>query len=225
MLVLILLGRCSNPLDVPGGKIIKQIQLPTEPDDPRFDTLQAYCDTRIRFEAVIDKSKFPFQRIPDSMRVGIVTESRKDSIPYREIYSASAVYLNLGTITLPFEATIQPKYFLRYNNARMFIGYIILYVDKNKNKVYDYGETIYGIGEQSVFGFAEGKKLTNLPPQIGKGVSNGPNVMVRTGWGLYASEFTASPDFDATIFKIHIRGAQFKYDVPYPWKPIVALLQ
>lgn len=219
----LLFGRCANPLETDGKKKIDPTPIDTTADDPRFDTMKAFINTRIRFEPVIDKSQFLFQRIPDSMRVGIVTETKNDSIPYREIYSSSAIYLNVGPVILPFEATIEPRYFLRWKNARLFFGYIVVYGDANRNKVFDYGETVYGIGEQVAFAFAEGKKLENIPTAFVKGVVAGPNVFVRTGGAHYAAQFTAAPDFDATIFKIQIRGAAAAYDPPYPWKPAADL--
>ena len=223
-LVIMLFGQCSNPLDVDGPRVVNPIDVKPEPDDPRFDTLRVSFESHIRFEAVIDKKFFALKTIPDSMRIGIIAQTRNDSIPYREIYSSSGIYLNLGTVTLPFEATIPAKYFLRYNNARIFIGYTILYGDQNKNKVYDYGETIYGVGERSVFAYAQGSKLEHLPPQIGKGVISGLNILSRTGGSPYAAEFTAAPDFYATILQINIRGANYLYDIPYAWKPEVKLI-
>ncbi len=219
----LLLSRCANPLDAGGARKIDPTPIDTTADDPRFDTMKARINTRIRFEPVIDKSQFLFQRIPDSMRIGIITESKNDSVPYREIYSTSAVYLNVGSVILPFEATIEARYFLRWKNARLFFGYVIVYGDANRNRVFDYGETIYGISEQAVFGYAEGKKLENIPEALVKGVMQGCNVMVRTGGAKYAAQFTAAPDFDATIFKIQIRGASSSYDPPYPWKPAADL--
>jgi hypothetical protein len=213
------LDRCANPLDTNSKKKIDPTPIDTTADDPRFDTMRAFINTRIRFEPQIDKSTFLYSRIPDSMRIGIVTETKNDTLPYTEIYSSSAVYLNVGSVALPFEATIDARYFLRWKNARLFLGYIVVYGDANRNRKYDFGETVYGVSEQAAFAFAEGKKLENIPVSLVRGVVQGPNVFVRTGGARYAVQFTAAPDFDATIFKIQIRGSGVSYDPPYPWKP------
>ena len=221
ILTILLFGQCSNPEQ--GGSIINPIPLPG-PDDPSLDTMYSHIDSRIRFEAIIDKSSFPFPRIPDSMRISIVAYIRNDSIPYREIYSASGLYLNLSSaVTIEFVTTIPPNYFWKYNNARLCIGYVFVYVDRNRNKTYDSGEAIYGISEQTAFGYAYGKRVQNIPKDAFQDVLAGPNAFFRIGGNPY-SIFKSAPDFDASVFKINMRGAMYKYNVPYPWKPSVPLI-
>ena len=216
--IILFLGQCANPED--GGTVDPIIP----PDDPTLDTMYARVESRIRLEAIIDRSTFLFPKIPDSMRVSIIVFlNRSDTIPYREIYSASSLYLNLNSaVTLPFETVIPPTYFWKYNNSRLCIGYVIVFADRNKNKAFDYGETIYGVSEQAAFGYAYGKKLSNLPKDHFQDVLNGPNAMFRIGGDPYAI-FQSAPDFDASVFKINIRGASQSFNVPYPWKPSMRL--
>ncbi|PLX30869.1 MAG: hypothetical protein C0600_07255 [Ignavibacteria bacterium] len=206
------LSACSPP-DDSGPPIIVG---PNDCDaEWRGDT--ATIRTSIRFEAFVDTNQIELRRFSDSgLRIAVVCiPPDTSSLPYRDIYSISANYLDIPATGLPFNAVIPPGYFVNFSCARLAAAVILVYRDENGNKRYDLGEPIVGADEQSLYAFVQGDVAT-IPTDPFETVYQHSNVLIRytQGSDLY---FQSSPDFLATIFIINVRGEKSSYDLPYPW--------
>lgn len=218
--ILLCLFACSppddaNPVDIIGEDICR--------DEWRDDT--ARIRTTIRFEAIVDTTTFQIERFSGSgLRVAMVCiPPDTDSLPYRDIYSVSANYLDIPAAGLPFNAEIPPEYFRQYNCARLAAAVILVYRDGNDNGRFDPGENVVGADEQSIYAFAQGN-LNTIPREPFESLYLNSNVLIRyeRAPGQY---FQSSPDYLATIFIIHVRGDAASYDIPYPWPVSTPLLR
>ncbi len=207
---------CSPP-DDDGGIVI-----PPYPCDAEWRGDTARIKTTIRFEAIVDTMLYPLKRFSGSgLRVGLVcippdSSAVPDSgaLPWMDIYSVSANYLDIPATGLPFEAVILPEYFREFSCSRLAVAVIVVYRDTNENGRFDRGEPVVGSGEQSLYAFVQGD-LTTVPPEY-RFSSGGSNVMIHLGQNNMP-RFQSSPDYLATIFIINVRGEQAHYNIPYPW--------
>lgn len=180
----------------------------------RGDT--ARIRTTIRFEAIVDTTRFPLPRFSGSgLRLSLVCLPPDSSVlPWRDIYSVSANYLDIPATGLPFETKIPPQYFRDFSCARMAAAVILVYQDRNGNDRFDTVDSVVGADEQSLYAFVQGD-LTTVPPEY-QFTNDGSNVLIQLDpTGL--PRFRGSPDYLATIFIINVRGAQSRYALPYPW--------
>ena len=136
-------------------------------------------------------------------------------IPYLELYSVSANYLDIPATGLPYTATIPAAYFTPYGCTRISVAVILLYRDGNQNGRFDIGEPVFGAGEQSLYAYVEGR-LENLPSQPFESLNLYSNVLVRSA-AQSTQRFRPAPEYRATIFIINVRGDESRYDLPYPW--------
>lgn len=211
VLLLALTAVSCAPPDDDGGIVIPPVTCDAE---WRGDT--AYVKTIIRFEALVDTSLFPLQRFSGSgLRVSLLCiPPDTGELPWLDIYSVSANYLDIPATGLPFEVIIPPEYFRDFSCSRLAAAAILVYDDSNENGHYDAGEPVVGAGEQSLYAFVQGD-LTTVPTEY-RFSSTGSNVMIRLDQSLI-SRFQSSPDYLATIFIITVRGEQERYNIPYPW--------
>jgi len=209
---------CTSPGDDDPSTIIG-----TDPcSDPwRNDT--ARVRTTIRFEALVDTMLYPLKRFSGSgLRVSVVLIPPYQSpLPYLDVYSVSANYLDIPATGLPFQVVIPPGYFRQYDCARLASAFIVLYRDDNENEHFDIQETIYGADEQSLYAFTEGE-MSTVSKQPFESVFSGNNVLIRMDNSTYP-RFRSSPDYLATIFIINVRGDAQRYNIPLPW-PVEAPL-
>jgi hypothetical protein len=180
----------------------------------RGDT--ARIKTTIRFEALVDTTLFPLKRFSGSgLRVSLVCVPPDSSgLPWKDIYSVSANYLDIPATGLPFDAAILPGYFLEFSCSRLAVAMIVVYGDNNENGRFDRGEPVVGADEQSLYAFVQGD-LNTVPPEY-HFISGGSNVMIRLDQNTIP-RFQSSPDYLATIFIINVRGENVHYNIPYPW--------
>ncbi len=180
----------------------------------RGDT--ARIKTTIRFEALVDTTLFPLKRFSGSgLRVSLVcVPPDSGSLPWKDIYSVSANYLDIPATGLPFEAEIPPAYFRDFSCSRLATAVILVYGDNNENKRFDVGEPVIGAGEQSLYAFVQGD-LGTVPPEYNF-QREGSIVMIRLDQST-VPDFQSSPDYLATIFIINVRGEHPRYNIPYPW--------
>jgi hypothetical protein len=218
MLLILALSACSPPVDVP-----PDIVSPNVCDDVwRNDT--AAIKTSIRFEAFVDQTQIELPRFSGSgLRVAVVCiPPDTSSLPFRDIYSISANYLDIPATGLPFEAVIPPEYFQQYPCARLAAAIILVYRDMNGNLRFDAGEPVLGADEQSLYAFVQGEIGTITEPF--ETVYHNSNVLIRYDQDP-KQYFQSSPDYLATIFIINVRGERSSYDLPYPWHVSSPLLQ
>ena len=210
---------CSPPTDAPPVRVIPSNECPIDWGDSA-----AVVQTTIRFEALVDTTSFELERFSGSgLRVSVVCiPPDTSSLPYRDLYSVSANYLDIPATGLPFSAVIPAEYFTAYGCTRIAVSVIVLFMDDNGNRRFDAGESVYGAGEQSLYAYVEGR-LENLPSTPFESLNLFSNVLVR-----YASQpvarFRPAPEYRATIFLINVRGASSNYELPYPWDPRIPLL-
>ena len=200
---------CSPP-DDDNGIVIPPV---TCDADWRGDT--ARIKTTIRFEAIVDTARIPLRRFSGSgLRLSLVCLPPDSSaLPWRDIYSVSANYLDIPATGLPFEAEIPPAYFRDFSCSRMATAVILVYHDRNENDRFDSGDSVVGADEQSLYAFVQGD-LATVPPEF-QFTTDGSNVLIRLDpTGL--PRFRGSPDYLATIFIISVRGAESPYSLPYP---------
>lgn len=213
--------RCASPSAPEPHRVVN---ISPDADDPRYDTLTAVLRSSIRFEAVVDTLAFPLRTFSGSgLRLAVVCFPPSDtsSLPYLDLCSFSANYLDVPATGLPFRAVIPASYFKRYTGTRIAAALVVLYRDTTRNGSFDEGEPVLGVSEQSLFAYAEGK-LKNLPTHPFGPVRDGPNVLVRSGQQALPP-FKPAPDYGATIFLVYVRG-EMSYNIPYPW-PVRAALQ
>ncbi|MBN1447130.1 MAG: hypothetical protein JXA28_04310 [Bacteroidetes bacterium] len=208
----LLLATCSppddsSPIDIIGSNFCV--------DEWRDDT--ARIQTTIRFEALVDTTQFHIERFSGSgLRIAVVCiPPLGDTLPYRDIYSVSANYLDIPAAGLPFQAEIPPAYFQQYDCARLAAAVILVYRDQDADNRYDPGEPVYGADEQSLYAFVQGD-LNTVPRVPFESVFQYSNVLIRHD-REERSYFQSSPDYLATIFIINVRGELGPYDLPYPW--------
>lgn len=201
---------CSPPDDT-NGVVIPPVKCDAE---WRGDT--ARIRTTIRFEALVDTTLFPLKRFSGSgLRLSLVCVPPDSSgLPWMDIYSVSANYLDIPATGLPFEAEILPGYFRDYSCSRLAVAAIVVYGDNNENGRFDQGEPVVGVDEQSLYAFVQGD-LNTVPPEYDF-VGDGSNVMIRLDQNT-VPRFQSSPDYLATIFIINVRGDRAHYNLPYPW--------
>lgn len=219
LLPLMLVYACTNPADIDVNRTITSSYVDTDEDDPRFDTLTAMVNTTIRFEASVDTSRIVFTRFTGSgLRIALLAVHPDSTAPdpFLNIYSVSANYLDLPATGLPFRIQIPAVYFKRFRNARVATALVVLFEDRDGNLEFNGEDRIFGICEQQIFGFAEGKRLRNIPTSWIEDVREGPNVLVRTSQLTFPG-FRSVPDYQSTIFIIHVRGPMYRYPVPFPW--------
>jgi hypothetical protein len=212
LLPAVIFASCSAP-DDDGGIVIPPVKCDAE---WRGDT--ARIKTTIRFEAIVDTTLFPLRRFSGSgLRVGLVCLPPPDSanLPWVDIYSVSANYLDIPATGLPFEAEILPAYFRDFSCARLATAVIVVYRDQNENNRFDPGESVVGADEQSLYAFVQGD-LNTVPPEY-QFTAGGSNVLIRLDQNTIP-RFRGSPDYLATIFIINVRGEQNRYHIPYPWE-------
>jgi len=204
----------SSPIDIIGSNICV--------DDWREDT--ARIQTTIRFEALVDTALFHIERFSGSgLRIALVCiPPHGDTLPYRDIYSISANYLDIPAAGLPFQAEIPPAYFRQYPCARLAAAVILVYRDRNGNNRYDPGEPVYGADEQSLYAYVQGD-LNTVPREPFESVFPQSNVLIRHQ-REFRTYFRSSPNYLATIFIINVRGESRYYDIPYPWHVPTPLL-
>jgi hypothetical protein len=215
-LFIVFAASCSPPGE-DNGIVIPPVKCDAE---WRGDT--ARIDTIIRFEAIVDTILFPLKRFAGSgLRVSLIcvppdSTGIPDSnrLPWKDIYSVSANFLDIPATGLPFKAEIPPGYFRDFSCSRLAVAMIVVYHDVNENRRYDQGEPVVGAGEQSLYAFVQGD-LNTVPPQY-KFSTDGSNVMIRLDQTT-VPQFQSSPDYLATIFIINVRGEQNRYNIPYPW--------
>jgi hypothetical protein len=215
----VLLLSCVSPSDIDVPRIVQPTPTDPQVDDPRFDTLAAVIDATIRFEAQIDTSRIRFDDFRlNSLRVALLVLYPDSAVPTvtRTLYSIPASYLDLPAVVLPLRMQIPAAYFKRYTNARIATAVVVLFEDIDADGMYGDGERIFGLSEQQLFAFAEGKLLKNIPPAWCSGVHSGPNVLVRTSQTSFPG-FIAAPDYPSTIFILYVRGPLYHYNVPFPW--------
>jgi hypothetical protein len=214
-----LFSACSPPNDDDPSRIISANDCPIDWGDST-----AHVQTTIRFEALVDTVLFPQERFSGSgLRVAVVCLPPDTStLPYRDIYSVSANYLDIPAAGLPFSADIPAGYFSAYGCTRIAVGVILVYRDGNDNRRFDHGETVVGAGEQSLYAFVEGR-LENLPSAPFESLNLYSNVLVRFATQP-APRFRPAPEYRATIFIINVRGETGSYDLPYPWPVKTPLL-
>lgn len=211
-IVLAAMTACSPPDDSDPHSIIG----PTVcMDEWRDDT--AHIRTTIRFEALVDTAHIRIDHFSGSgLRISLLcVPPEGDTLPYLDVYSISANYLDIPAAGLPFKADIPPEYFGQYGCARLAAALVLLYHDRNDNRRYDRGEPVFGADEQSLYAFVEGD-LNTIPRDPFESVYPNSNVLI-----CYHRDperyFQSSPDFLATIFIISVRGETSPYDIPYPW--------
>jgi len=170
----------------------------------------------------VDTTLYPLKRFSGSgLRVSLVcvppdSSASGDSaaVPWKDIYSVSANYLDIPATGLPFTAEILPEYFRDFSCSRLAVAVIVVYHDTNENSRYDRGEPLVGAGEQSLYAFVQGE-LSTVPWDY-KFSSDQSNVLIYLGQNN-VPRFQSSPDYLATIFIINVRGEQAHYNIPYPW--------
>ncbi len=215
----LLLAACANPADYDTTRVITSSYVDQGEDDPRFDTLAAVLASSIRFEALVDTARVALQRFTGSgLRIAVVCMLPDTSAvqPWRDLYSISANYLDLPAAGLPLRIAIPPDHFRRYTGARLAVAAIVLYQDADRNQTFDQGEPVWGVSEQQLFAFAEGRRLAQIPTKQYGELHEGPNVLVRFGQEQYPW-FKTAPDYASTIFIINVRGPEYTYNIPLPW--------
>ncbi|MCB2203561.1 hypothetical protein KQI65_02340 [bacterium] len=186
----------------------------------------AVVRSTIRFEAQVDTSLYPLERFSESgLRIAVVCiPPDTSSLPYLDLYSVSANYLDIPATGLPFTTKIPARYFSHYGCTRVAVSVILLYSDVNANGHFEAGEPVYGAGEQSLYAYAEGTvsndDIRGTPYESLQLFSN---VLVRVAVNP-APRFRPAPDYRATIFLINVRGDAASYELPYPWEPVHPLL-
>jgi hypothetical protein len=210
-LLLAALAVCCSPPDDTGGIVIPPVKCDAE---WRGDT--AHVKTTIRFEALVDTTLFPLKRFSGSgLRLSLVCVPPDSSgLPWRDIYSVSANYLDIPATGLPFETEILPAYFRDFSCSRLAVAMIVVYGDDNENGRFDRGEPVVGADEQSLYAFVQGD-LRTVPSEYHFS-TDGSNVMIHLGQNT-VPRFQSSPDYLATIFIINVRGDKARYNIPYPW--------
>lgn len=164
----------------------------------------------------MDTTLYPLKRFSGSgLRVSLVCIPPDSStLPWKDIYSVSANYLDIPATGLPFDAQISPEYFKEFSCSRLAVAVILVYGDNNENRRFDRGEPVVGAGEQSLYAFVQGD-LSTVPSEY-RFSKEESNVMIRLDQN-HVSRFQSSPDYLATIFIINVRGEQPRYNIPYPW--------
>lgn len=210
-LLLVLLAVSCSPPDDDNGIVIPPVTCDAE---WRGDT--ARIKTNIRFEAIVDTTLFPLRRFSGSgLRLSLVCLPPDSSaLPWLDIYSVSANYLDIPATGLPFDTEIPPQYFRNFSCSRLAAAVILVYRDNNENARFDTGDVIVGADEQSLYAFVQGD-LNTVPPDY-QFSADGSNVMIRLDPNS-TPRFRGSPDYLATIFIINVRGERDQYHIPYPW--------
>jgi hypothetical protein len=210
LLLAVIAVSCSPP-DDDNGIVIPPVKCDA---DWRGDT--ARIKTTIRFEAIVDTTLFPLRRFSGSgLRLSLLClPPDSGTLPWMDIYSVSANYLDIPATGLPFETEILPQYFRDFSCSRMAVAVIVVYHDRNENGRYDRGEPVVGVDEQSVYAFVQGD-LGTVPPEY-EFSTGGSNVLIRLDQNSIP-RFRGSPDYLATIFIINVRGERDRYRIPYPW--------
>jgi hypothetical protein len=213
------LSSCANPTDIDVNRLITSSYVDQGEDDPRFDTLTASVECMITLKANM------IYKIDDwagsGLHIALVFMLPDTSMqqPYKDVYDKSAIYFKDNEeygIGLRLRATLTADMFKRQIGARVAVGIILLYLDRNDNQTYDIDEPIYGASEQQLFAFAEGKRLPAGPFKQLNDLHEGPNALIRFGDDPYPS-FKSQTDYNSSFFTIYVRGPEAIYSIPYPW--------